>query len=47
MTRAEIEKFFNGAFSPAELIFNLKANLLTVKEQIKAAHGAHRRYIDG
>lgn len=26
--------------SPAEVIFCLKANLLTVKEQVKAAHGA-------
>lgn len=35
-------RFSLALSSPAEVIFNLKANLLTVKEQIKAAHAADK-----
>ena len=35
-------RFSSALSSPAEVIFNLKASLLTVKEQIKAAHDADK-----
>ncbi len=35
-------RFAEAVASPAEVIFNLKANLLTIQEQIAAAHAADK-----